>query len=112
MNMNYKKFSNKFELPKISEKVPKILGRKFDLETYDRVIYFKHYSYKLIIQMNRNLPFERYGSENTYCSPRIKNSSYNNSNYSSTKDSQLKEKEEFPKKSSDFERSEINSEDY
>lgn len=37
MNMNYKKFSNKFELPKIVDKVPKILGRKFDSEPYDRV---------------------------------------------------------------------------
>jgi hypothetical protein len=40
MNMNYRKFSNKFELPKITEKVPKILGRKFDLEPYDRVNLF------------------------------------------------------------------------
>lgn len=35
--MNYKKFSNKFELPKIIDKVPKITGRNFDVETYDRV---------------------------------------------------------------------------
>ncbi len=37
MNMNYKKFSNKFELPQIVDKVPKILGRNLDLEPYDRV---------------------------------------------------------------------------
>ena len=38
-NMNYKKFSNKFELPKIIDKVPKIIGRNFDVEPYDRVFY-------------------------------------------------------------------------
>lgn len=34
---NYKKFSNKFELPKIIDKVPKIINRKMDVSTYDRV---------------------------------------------------------------------------
>ena len=37
-NMNYKKFSNKFELPQIKDKVPLILGRKMDITLYDRVI--------------------------------------------------------------------------
>ena len=36
-NMNYKKFSNKFELPDIKNKVPLILGRKMDTTKYDRV---------------------------------------------------------------------------
>jgi len=35
--MNYKKFSNRFELPKIIDKVPKILGRRMDVNPYDRV---------------------------------------------------------------------------
>jgi hypothetical protein len=39
-NMNYKKFSNKFELPKVISKVPMILKRKMDVSPYDRVIYF------------------------------------------------------------------------
>lgn len=36
-NMNYKKFSNKFELPSIKNKVPIILGRNMDIKPYDRV---------------------------------------------------------------------------
>lgn len=36
-NMNFKKFSNKFELPRIVEKVPKIIGRVLDVSPYDRV---------------------------------------------------------------------------
>jgi len=36
-NMNFKKFSNKFELPRIVEKVPKIIGRIMDVSPYDRV---------------------------------------------------------------------------
>ena len=36
-NMNYKKFSNKFELPTIKNKVPLILGRRMDVTKYDRV---------------------------------------------------------------------------
>jgi len=49
MNMNYKKFSNKFELPKIVDKVPKILGRKLDVEPYDRVSYYNYCNFLLII---------------------------------------------------------------
>jgi hypothetical protein len=62
--------------------------------------------------MKRNIPFDNYGAENNYNSPKIKNFISNNSNHSSTKDSQLKEKDEFVGKSSDFGRSEIKSEDY
>jgi hypothetical protein len=40
INMNFKKFSNKFELPRIVEKVPKILGRMMDVSAYDRVMNF------------------------------------------------------------------------
>ena len=38
-NLTYKKFYNKFELPKIIEKVPKILKRKLDISPYNRVRY-------------------------------------------------------------------------
>jgi hypothetical protein len=33
----YKKFMNKFELPEIIEKVPKIIKRKLDVSPYNRV---------------------------------------------------------------------------
>lgn len=33
----YKKFMNKFELPIIKDKVPKIIKRKLDLSPYNRV---------------------------------------------------------------------------
>lgn len=36
-NMNFKKFSNKFELPEIKDKVPKILKRDLDTSPYNRV---------------------------------------------------------------------------
>jgi hypothetical protein len=35
--MNYKKFSNKFELPIIKNKVPLVINRKMDTSPYDRV---------------------------------------------------------------------------
>lgn len=62
--------------------------------------------------MKRNIPFDRYGAENTYYSPRIKNIGYNNSNHSSTKNSQFKEKDEITRKSSEYGKSEINSQDF
>lgn len=62
--------------------------------------------------MKRNISFERYGAENSYYSPRIKNSSHNNSNNSGFKDSQFKEKDDISRKTSEYGRKEIKSDDY
>jgi hypothetical protein len=36
-NMNYRKISNKFQLPEIKNKVPLIINRNMDTKPYDRV---------------------------------------------------------------------------
>jgi len=61
--------------------------------------------------MKRNNPFDNYSAETNYNTPKIKNFISNYSNHSSSKDSHLKEKDDFVGKSSDLGRSEIKSED-
>lgn len=60
--------------------------------------------------MKRNIHFDRYGAENSYYKPLTKILSGNSIN-SSTKESQFMEKYDFTRKSSEFAKSEVNSED-
>lgn len=61
--------------------------------------------------MKRNISFEKYTSENTLLSPKSKN--YNYSNNSTTRNSQIKDKEDYNMgKFNDLGKSEIQNEDY
>ena len=62
--------------------------------------------------MKRNLPFDRYGADDTYNSPNNKLPNNDNGNNFSIKDFQLKEKDDFTRKLSELGKSELNSENY
>jgi len=63
--------------------------------------------------MKRNIPFDRYGSDSSFYSPQTKNNYYmNNSGITSTKNSQVRYKDDLMGRSQDLGRSDIKNGDF